>query len=448
MAHDTKIAGFAGRWSKALAKHKLIPHALAAAFACALSACASPTAPAVIQVSAPTKAEESDFLGALALLNKQDRPLAGINLMEKLVEKGQLDSRTFAQFYAVTGDERGVYALINQGLKPNLEKPIDTTGYSPQPAMEAIINAARDRHVVMLNEDHTMQRQRAFAFEVATQLRKIGFTHFGAETFTPELAESMKDGSPKLRTGIYTLDPVFADLARHAAKIGYQLFDYEIRKSQKPVDSADQNTQRAMREQAQADNIRKILDTNPNAKMFIYVGGGHASKHPEPNGLEMMALRLKRMTGIDPLVIDQLIGTPRASPERDGAFYRGVANLGIQTASIVMTNASGQWLTRPGHDLAVFHPRVPDIAGRPGWLSMNGYRKPYPLTLAAMPMKTLVRAFVSAEPAGSIPMDQILVAPNQRGVTLMLPVGKYNIVRQSETGESTEVGSVVMPSRE
>lgn len=365
-------------------------------------------------------------------------------MMERLIEQKQLDNRTFAQFYAITGDERGTYALIDQGLEPNDEKPLDTSGYMPQPAIEAIVNAARDRRIVMLNEDHTTQRQRAFAFDVAKALRKIGFTHFGAETFTPDVSANMKDGVPKLSMGVYTLDPVFADLARHSAQLGYRLFDYEIREAQQASESADRNIQIAAREQAQADNIKKVLDANPDARLFIYLGGGHASKIPEEGGREMMALRLKRMTGIDPLVVDQQIGTPRSSVEYDGELYRGVANLAASTVPLVMTNASGQWLTPYGHDLAVFHPRMPDIAGRPGWLAMNGYRKPYALKLEPMPARTLLRAFVKTETAGSIAMDQILIAANQTEVSLMLPVGEYSVVRQNEAGESTPLGNVIV----
>lgn len=418
--------------------------ALAFALAFLFSGCAVSTQPLASSTTAVVMPEQNSFSTALALINKQDHPLAGIMQMEKLVAQKRLDNRTFAQFYAISGDERGMYVLIDQGLKSNAEKPVDTAGYSPQSAIEAIVSAARDRRIVILNEDHTMQRQRAFAFEVATALRKIGFTYFGAETFTPELAVSMKDGAPKLNSGVYTLDPVFADLARHAMKIGYQLFDYEIRKNQEPSESADRIVQLSTREQAQADNIKRVLDANPNARVFIYLGGGHASKIPLRDGTEMMALRLKRITGIDPFVVDQTIGTARSHAEYDGAFYRGVANLGAQTGSVVMVNATGQWLTRPGHDLAVFHPRVTDVAGRPGWLTMNRYRKPYALKLASIPARTLIRAFVKAEPAGSIAMDQILITANQTEVSLMLPVGEYSVVRQNEAGESTQLDNVVV----
>ena len=84
-----------------------------------------------------------------------------------------------------------------------------------------------------------------------------------------------------------------------------------------------------------------------------------------------------------------------------------------------------------------------DIAGHPGWLAMNGYRKPYALKLELIPARTLLRAFVKTEPAGSIAMDQILIAANQTEVSLMLPGGEYSVVRQNEAGESTPLGNVI-----
>lgn len=410
-----------------------------------LSACARSTNPSVVQVATPARTEQSDWDKAWSLLAKQDRPLPAIALMEKMVENKQLPAQTLAQFYAITGDERGTDALMDQGARPDVSPPADMAGYVPQPAVDAIVMAARGRRVVILNENHSSQRQRAFAFEVAMRLRKEGFTHFGAETFTRELAESMKDGAPDLTTGVYTLDPIFADLVRQAAAVGYQLFDYEQRIDQRPSKGADRNVQTTAREQAQAENIKNWLDTNPSARVFIYVGGGHGSKIPDRNDVAWMALRLQRMTGIDPLTINQNFGTPRGRAEFDGSLYRGAANIGVLQFPAALINATGQWLTHPGYDLVIFLPRLADIEGRPGWLGMNGYRKNHALNLAPIPTRSLVRAFVKGEPAGSIAMDQILVAANQTEATLMLPVGEYHVWRQFANGESTQLASVVVP---
>lgn len=418
--------------------------AIGVAFAFLFSGCAISTKPSPPVGAAVVKAEKSDFFTALSLINEQDRPLVGLTQMAKLVEKKQLNNQTFAQFYAITGDERGVGELMEKDANPVSVPAKDMSGFAQRAAIDAIANAARDRRIVILNESHHNPRHRAFALALATRLREVGFTHFGAETFASNFAETIKDGAPKLKTGTYTLEPVFGDRVRQIAKSGYQLFEYEQRSDQMPKGKVDRKADISAREQAQAENIKKVLDTSLGARLFIYVGGSHGSEIPDEDNLEWMALRLKRMTQLDPLTINQWVGTPPGRAELDGPTYRGVVNLGAFNFPIVLANPTGDWLSAFGYDMVVFHPRVPDIAGRPGWLAMNGYRKPYALKLVPMPTRTLIRAFVKTEPAGSIAMDQILITANQTEVSLMLPVGEYSVVRQSEAGESTQLDNVVV----
>lgn len=439
---DLKVAMFEIRRHGALTCHAVQAHAQAIVLASALA-----TGTLFAYGAETAKAEQTDWDRAWSLLTKQDRPLSAVVVMEKMVENKKLPAQTFAQFYAVTGDERGTNALMDQGAEADASLPEDTTGYAQKSAIDTIVRAVRDRRVVILNESHDKQRHRAFALEVALQLRKVGFTHFGAETFSRDLAESMKDGAPSLKTGVYTLDPIFADLARQAVVVGYQLFDFEQRPDQRPSGSVDRIARTTAREQAQAENIKKILDANPNARLLVYVGGQHASKIPDQDDVAWMALILKRMTGLDPLTIDQTVGTPRGRADLDNPLYRGIANVSVLNYPVILTNAAGQSFPRSGYDLLVFHPRISDLAGRPGWLEMNGYRKSYALKLTPIPSRTLIRAFVKGEPPGSIAMDQILISANQTEVTLMLPVGQYSVVRQSEIGESTQVDSIVVPGQ-
>jgi hypothetical protein len=418
--------------------------AIGLALAFLFSGCATSTKPLPTANAAIVEAEKSDFLTAFSLINKLDRPLAGLALMAKLVESKQLDSSTFAQFYAITGDERGVYELTEKDTDSNPTPAKDMTAFMQRDAIDVIVSMARDRRLVILNESHHNPRHRAFALALAIRLREVGFTHFGAETFASNFAETMKDGAPKLKTGTYTLEPVFGDLVRQIAKSGYQLFDYEQRENQQPKGRVDRSAGISAREQAQAENIKKVFDATQGARLFIYVGGSHGSEIPDEDNLEWMALRLKRMTQLDPLTINQWVGTPQSRIEFDGPTYRGVVNLGAFNSPIVLENSTGDSLGAFGYDMVVFHPRVPDVAGRPGWLTMSGYRKPYALKLEPISAKTLVRAFVKTEPAGSVAMDQILIAANQTDASLMLPVGEYSVVRQNEAGESTQLGNVVI----
>src|SRR3546814_4385438 len=103
----------------------------------------------------------------------------------------------------------------------------------------------------------------------------------------------MRDGAPDLATGIYTVEPLYADLARQAAAMGFTLFDYEQRQNQEPPTGADSKQRTASREQAQADNIARVLADNPHARMLIHVGSGHGSEIPAGDGIAWMALRLK-----------------------------------------------------------------------------------------------------------------------------------------------------------
>jgi|SRR5690606_3954053 len=58
-------------------------------------------------------------------------------------------------------------------------------------AIRTIVERARDRRIVIVNEAHDSPRDRAFVLKVAEALRPLGFTHFAAEAFvnvTPEIA--------------------------------------------------------------------------------------------------------------------------------------------------------------------------------------------------------------------------------------------------------------------
>ncbi len=419
--------------------------AFAAFLAFLLNACSTaplPLLPSAIVI--PAKAEAIDFGTAHSLIQNADRPLAAVAQMEKLVQSKQIPPQLLAQFYAMTGDENGTLALMDLGAEPSLAPLPDISRYTQKNAVETIVLAARNRRVVILNESHISQRQRSFATELALALRKAGFTHFGAEAFTPKIAGTMKDGVPKLEIGTYTLDPVFGDLVRQAVAAGYQLFDYEQRTEQEPKTQVDHATEVKIRDESQAQNIKKQLDENPNAKMFIYVGGGHGEKVPTGEKLLMMALQLKNRTGIDPLSIDQNIGMPSSRIELDSPIYRAVSGLAPQKNPAVLVKNTGEFFTRDGYDMAVFHPRLPDNSNRPGWLTMNGYRQSVAIKFPPMPTRTLLRAFIKTEPVEAIAMDQILVAANQTSATLMLPVGEYRILRQTEAGESIDLGQVVV----
>ncbi|HEY6816637.1 MAG TPA: hypothetical protein VI168_13950, partial [Croceibacterium sp.] len=314
----------------------------------------------------------------------------------------------------------------------------------PEPAIEAIVRAAEGRRVVMINEAHHAPRHRAFTYRLMLALREVGFTHFGAETFcsASDCEPLLVDGAPRLATGFYTRDPVFADLARQAGAAGYTLVGYEMRPDQ-PFPASEPNVPgpRNSRELAQAVNLKALLDADPAIRVVVHVGFGHLSETAPDSGTLMFAGQLRELTGEDPLTIDQVEGTPQHDREHDSPLYNAfVARFGASARPVAIANDPAHPLGLYRVDLSVIHPVQHEVNGRPDWLAMDGYRKPHAVALAPLEARSLVRAFVAGEPAGAIAMDQMLVGPKAEAVTLMLPVGDYRLVRQTAGAEDLPLG--------
>lgn len=369
-----------------------------------------------------------------------DRPLAAIALTETPSLRESAYAQMALQMYALSGDEETTSRLLDESLGAREEAALLPVRVSP--AVEVIAALAADRRVVILNESHYHQRHRAFAMQLALRLRANGFTHFAAEAFGPKVSEATEGGVPRLALGVYTLDPVFGDLVRQAAKAGYAFFDYEMRPEQAGAPAANGQDGIARREQAQAENIQRFLVRNPEARVLIYVGGSHGLKELDSFGNAWMASRLRAVTGVEPLSIDQLAGTPHFDARYDDPSYTKVFELSELDAPVVAFDGQGRGLTRSGYDLMVFHPRNPDVAGRPGWLAVQGHRKPTQVRLAAAAARTMLRAHLKREPAGAVAMDQVLVQSGQTLVHLMLPTGEYRLSREDIAGNSEELGEV------
>ncbi len=153
-----------------------------------------------------------------------------------------------------------------------------------------------------------------------------------------------------------------------------------------------------------------------------------------------MAARLKQNTGIDPLTIEQTEADEHSSPERETPGYREVLARAGMTRPSVFRNPDGAYGVIGEYsgkvDMQVFHPPAQAVQGRPDWLAMAGYRRPYALKPEWQPAsgRALAQAFVAAEPDEAIPMDQVLLIADQPLPCLMLPTGRYRLMLQQEDG--------------
>lgn len=378
--------------------------------------------------------EQKQNPGVVWSMARNGQVLPALVMAENLLAAGRMPAGSLAQLMTVMSDGNGVERMLWRDSEPESIAD-EAADVFLEPAIESILELAAKRRVVILNESHVDQRHRAFAMQLALRLREIGFTHIGAETFFESISDSMKDGAPDKESGIYTIDPVFADFVRQAHKAGYQLFAYEQTSEQvKAAEGAGSDARKA-REEAQARNILQVLRKNPRARLFIYVGGSHLLEKNDESGKAWMAKLLKQASDIDPLTIDQIFGTPHLSKAREGSLYKQVEHK-LSSFPAVASDRDGRLLARNGTDVTVFHPADTVPTPRPNWLFMCGYRAPYDVPLERRNARRLVRAFLINEPAGSIPVDQVLLERNSAVASLMLPPGRYRIESQSENGDS------------
>ena len=317
-------------------------------------------------------------------------------------------------------------------------------------AIPQIVARARKTRVVILDEGHLIPRDRAFALQVAQTLRPLGYTILAVEALkgdeddSASLAKMNKlfaDGYVRQSSGYYFDDPVFADFLRQSMALGYHLVSYEAVKAFQ-LQVGEKVT--AMREQEQAENIvRRALNKNPTAKVLVYCGTHHAAEGPLASeagkNRVWMAARLKQLTGIDPLTIDQasLAESPSYLPDVD--LY-AIASVKAKGESVILIDSSKPvtvGLLGGAVDLQVVHPAVPLRDGRPGWIITMG-RKPVPIPAALLP-KTgvrLVQAFIATEAEDAIPVDQVLVSAGQPAPELMLPTVPVRHAVQDYKGDS------------
>jgi hypothetical protein len=316
--------------------------------------------------------------------------------------------------------------------------------YEPREALPAIVAAARDRQIVILNEAHYSPRHRAFSTLLALELRKLGFEYLAVETLdnrTQDVSANLQArGYPLVEDGYYSKEPVYGDLLRRGLAAGYQVVAYEFTSYDEAYEKLDGVEQQVRREAGQAQNIiDKVLARNPRARIFVHAGHGHVEKGLSDFGerkIALMAEQLRQKTGIDPLCVEQT----RSAWPRWVQVDKPLTEVVLRTfrgESFVLAlrqradPGAGFW-NAGNVDIQVWHRPETLRQGRPDWLSLVGYRRPMKIPAKLLPRqgRRLVQAFVEGESADAVPMDQVLVTAGQTPPVFMLPRGKYRFAWQ------------------
>ncbi|WP_129366470.1 hypothetical protein [Lutibacter sp. HS1-25] len=160
---------------------------------------------------------------------------------------------------------------------------------------------SKNEQIFMLNENHWYPNHRILATKLLAPLKENGYTYLAIEALSQgqdSLLISDKNTKiegaknyPTKNTGYYTREPYFGNYIREALRLGYKLIGYEYEGV-------------GDREVVQANNIKKILDNDSNAKIVVYAGLDHIYEDSSGRG-RRMASYFKEFTGINPLTVDQ-----------------------------------------------------------------------------------------------------------------------------------------------
>jgi hypothetical protein len=348
----------------------------------------------------------------------------------------------FEQMYANTAQNVGEYdeATRIYGFSQATDDPIGAGFHRAVEAVPVVLEKAKGRQAVFLNESHGLTQTRAANFALLAGLRAEGFdtlaieTLMSAEPVARDPAHcsdsSVHDtglaarGYPVLDSGGYTTDPVFAEIIREALRLGFALVAY---------DAYHPEHDQAQREQKQADNLACVFKADPKARLVVIGGFAHIDEGESDWVKEggMMARRFKVATGIDPLTVDTAKHTHLDPKDL------GLDPSGPLAVSYVMQNDHGENFGGAQVDLALFVPAPAHRNdGRPSWLELGGARKRVPVARAECKDKDpcLVEARRVGEDPKAVPSDRCVLGGADPGCTLFLAPGKYDIATYDSVG--------------
>src|SRR5262245_50222464 len=267
--------------------------------------------------------------------------------------------------------EAGVQAMSLPALRaaPSAGEQSIPDGFLPVPAVSAIARAAAVTRLVIFGEEHHLPQTRCLYEAMLRRLWDLGYRWLAAESFAPEV---MEDGFrvPDYHSGYYTMDPVFASVERTARELGYRLVAYDTSERGPPDDGS-------FRDRTQAQNLKRLVfDVDPEAKLLVIAGRGHAAEVAPGDGWTPMASVLKEITGIDPFTLYAPTMSERLTREEEDPLYRDATARGLVQEPVLFADASGRWLGSGNCDAWVFWPRVHVVDGRPDWMTSAMGRKP------------------------------------------------------------------------
>jgi hypothetical protein len=306
--------------------------------------------------------KERGYLGAVRELETYEKV---VNEKGTLTQKNDF-YQCLMTFQSFSGDHKSSLQSMDIAVSRKSKEVDDTyfDGSEAHDAAEYIIKKVENQQVVMFNEAHNCGQNRAFMREILRGCYENGFRHLALEALNSSDNINERGYPLRLKSGIYTNEPTFGQMLREAKSIGFQLHSYENDLTCLKKDC------RNFREARQTENLKKILDKEPNAKVLVWAGHGHIYENDDSTW-QRMAYRFKKLTGIDPLTIEQTQLRETSSEENDPVTWKAALHKWQFKKPIVVTAKDTVFVvpSMVGRvDMQVFFPRTDYTNDYPHWM--------------------------------------------------------------------------------
>jgi hypothetical protein len=357
-------------------------------------------------------------------------------LLAQRQRSGGLTHDFLGQVLAASDAELGNYENavreFSQGpmaLRSKVGDLPDAGSFHVSDAADAVAALAHDRRIVMVNEAHHVGETRLLTLALLPRLREMGFTHFAVEGLDEHDRDLAARGYPTKASGPYIREPLYGEIVRIALRLGFIVVPYESTRADADLDG---------REEDQARHIlERVFRGHGDARLLVHAGYAHVHKRAGYLDTDTMAMRLKRMTGFDPLSIDQTILRPVAPGGEYPAYRELQQRFAVATPTVLLNSDHSAWSLEPDfYDVSVILPPTSLVNGRPDWLALGDERIATPIGLDLQPasLPCVVEARYASESDVAVPADRALVERADIPTVLFLRPGEYRVAAFTGSG--------------
>lgn len=414
-------------------------------------------------------------------LREQPNDLARYMYLLRATPKLPVSDQPLAlQMFASVENELGLYNValrdfpLRSHVQPDVNLPTPAA-WNAKGAADVIADMAANRALVMINEAHHDAHTRQLTLTLLPRLRALGFDYFAVEALSENGEQLMQRGYAVEDSGTeYLREPSYGEIVRTAIKLGFTVVAYDV-----------STGSREGRESGQADNLyRKTFARDPKARLFVHAGYAHIDKAKGRLGdTQPMAVYLQKLTGIEPMSIDQTQFREQIPAEQD-AYRQLVTAFPFDRPFVLINRTTGKpWSDHPDrYDMNVLlppagsgivdsgflrpesnvrasdrdHLSLPDqiIKQRPNWLARRDDREPYLISssMCKTTFPCVVDAHVINESADAIAADRYVFMRGDVVSKLYLKPGRYRlrawgVSNQTLFDQAIEVGDQKQPER-